>query len=129
MSDIIKIILLNDNLILHHLYGLFSKIVHFLAYLGHLCPEDVFIKIYLDQLRGTWKFPCHPIKIARPMQKTKFAIFLEFKKWPLFDKRVRRFFKKILNPRLWGIKCWKIVFFFLFSKMALTLFFSFFTWL
>ena len=50
MSDIIKRLPLNGNLILHHLYGLFSKIVHFLVFWA-IYVQKMFlsISIYLSR--------------------------------------------------------------------------------
>ena len=93
MSEIVKIILETDNTVFLYFFGLISKIAHFLAYLVHLCPKYVLLNIkifvYTDH-KGPENCLAIQSKLQQLCKKTKFAIFLEFKKWPLFDERVHK---------------------------------------
>ena len=84
---------MTGNLKLWNFLGQFSKIVHFLAYLGQLCPENVFMPI-IAFVYPSYRYPENFLPI-RPrfqqlLQKSIFIIFYDLKKRPLLYEHVQK---------------------------------------
>ena len=76
-------ILWTDNLIFPNFSGLIIRIVHFLAYIDHLCPKDVFINtnIFVEtNHKGPEIFLAIQSKLIQLCKKIEFAIFAEIQK-------------------------------------------------